>query len=248
MLSMTCKIAAALLLVIAIAAGQPPPDESARQTLEFKNNAGGGVYSLRPDGTLVVLIHPTITTSQDWPVNWSHPIGFIQVGQDPDTSIGTPAAPVDGVWLQDVWKPELGNSVRYVYVRDFNNPDKHARIDLKPPSQAPETRLKITAGAPGDVCIAPPPAFPLVEKIEVTCLDFEYLRSKIPSVPWPPGTQLQLMVKVRRGDRVVVTMDSGEEFNGKFGPDIGGLRHALVVMPDIHREAIRSVEIMEVMR
>ena len=65
--------------------------------------------------------------------------------------------------------------------------------------------------------------------LHVGCVDFEALRKFFPEFEWPVGTVTQVLVHIRRGDAVKVTVDGEEKFsNVIYDPNYGGRYLALV--------------------
>lgn len=45
-----------------------------------------------------------------------------------------------------------------------------------------------------------------IDLLQVSCIDYDAIRRFAPSVPWPTGTSTQVLVHVRSGDAVKVTV------------------------------------------
>lgn len=46
-----------------------------------------------------------------------------------------------------------------------------------------------------------------IDLIQVSCVDFDRLKAQAPDFPWPTGRVTQVLVHVREGDTVRVTVD-----------------------------------------
>lgn len=53
---------------------------------------------------------------------------------------------------------------------------------------------------------------PIVDLIQVSCIDFDRLRAQAPDFPWPVGKVTQVLVHIREGDAVRVTVDGVQKF------------------------------------
>lgn len=51
-----------------------------------------------------------------------------------------------------------------------------------------------------------------LQLIQVSCIDFDRLRSLAPGAPWPVGRVTQVLIHARAGDRVYVSVDGGKTF------------------------------------
>lgn len=48
---------------------------------------------------------------------------------------------------------------------------------------------------------------PNIDLIQVSCVDYDRLRAQAPQFPWPVGKVAQVLVHIREGDAVRVTVD-----------------------------------------
>ncbi len=53
---------------------------------------------------------------------------------------------------------------------------------------------------------------PNVDLIQVSCIDFDRLRAQAPDFRWPVGKVTQVLVHIREGDAVRVTVDGVQKF------------------------------------
>jgi len=53
---------------------------------------------------------------------------------------------------------------------------------------------------------------PSIDLIQVACVDYDRLRELAPQYPWPVGKVTQVLVHVREGDAVRVTVDGVQKF------------------------------------
>jgi hypothetical protein len=53
---------------------------------------------------------------------------------------------------------------------------------------------------------------PNVDLVQVSCIDFDRLRAQAPDFPWPVGKVTQVLVHIREGDAVRVTVDGVQKF------------------------------------
>jgi hypothetical protein len=53
---------------------------------------------------------------------------------------------------------------------------------------------------------------PHVDLVQVSCIDFDRLRAQAPDFPWPVGRVTQVLVHIREGDAVRVTVDGVQKF------------------------------------
>lgn len=51
-----------------------------------------------------------------------------------------------------------------------------------------------------------------IDLIQVSCIDYDRLREQAPDFPWPVGKVTQVLVHVREGDAVRVTVDGAQKF------------------------------------
>ena len=51
-----------------------------------------------------------------------------------------------------------------------------------------------------------------IDLIQVSCIDFDRLRAQAPDFPWPVGKVTQVLVHIREGDAVRVTVDGVQKF------------------------------------
>lgn len=76
-----------------------------------------------------------------------------------------------------------------------------------------------------------------VELMQVSCIDFARLRAVAPEFPWPLGTRTQVLIHVREGDAVRVTVDGVAKFADLF-TNAYGRRVALVEFDGIEHSAV----------
>jgi hypothetical protein len=53
---------------------------------------------------------------------------------------------------------------------------------------------------------------PNIDLVQVSCIDFDRLRELAPQHPWPAGKVTQVLVHIREGDAVRVTVDGVAKF------------------------------------
>lgn len=53
---------------------------------------------------------------------------------------------------------------------------------------------------------------PDIDLIQVSCVDYDRLRAQAPQFPWPVGKVTQVLVHIREGDAVRVTVDGVAKF------------------------------------
>jgi hypothetical protein len=53
---------------------------------------------------------------------------------------------------------------------------------------------------------------PNIDLVQVSCIDFDRLRAQAPDFPWPVGKVTQVLVHIREGDAVRVTVDGVQKF------------------------------------
>ena len=51
-----------------------------------------------------------------------------------------------------------------------------------------------------------------IDLIQVSCIDYDRLRAVAPQHPWPVGKVTQVLVHIREGDAVRVTVDGAQKF------------------------------------
>lgn len=51
-----------------------------------------------------------------------------------------------------------------------------------------------------------------VQLVQVSCIDFDRLKAQAPEFPWPKGKVTQVLVHIREGDAVRVTVDGVVQF------------------------------------
>jgi len=51
-----------------------------------------------------------------------------------------------------------------------------------------------------------------VDLVQVSCIDFDRLKAQAPQFPWPTGRVTQVLVHIREGDAVRVTVDGAQKF------------------------------------
>jgi hypothetical protein len=76
-----------------------------------------------------------------------------------------------------------------------------------------------------------------IELIQVSCVDFDRLRAVAPGYPWPAGRVTQVLVHVRDGDAVRVTVDGVVKF-ADLVRDAWGRLVALVQFGGMDHEAV----------
>lgn len=69
---------------------------------------------------------------------------------------------------------------------------------------------------------------PNIDLLQVACVDYDALRAAAPQYPWPTGKVTQVLLHVREGDAVRVTVDGVAQF-ADVSTDAWGRRVALVV-------------------
>ena len=52
-----------------------------------------------------------------------------------------------------------------------------------------------------------------IDLLQISCVDYEALRKVAPQVPWPSGTRTQVLVHIRAGDVVKITVDGESKFS-----------------------------------
>jgi len=51
-----------------------------------------------------------------------------------------------------------------------------------------------------------------IDLVQVSCVDYDRLRAQAPQFPWPTGRVTQVLVHIREGDAVRVTVDGVAKF------------------------------------
>jgi hypothetical protein len=78
---------------------------------------------------------------------------------------------------------------------------------------------------------------PNVDLIQVSCIDYDRLREQAPQWPWPTGRVTQVLVHVRDGDAVRVTVDRVQKFSDLIR-DAWGRLIALVQFDGVGYKAV----------
>lgn len=73
---------------------------------------------------------------------------------------------------------------------------------------------------------------PNIDLLQVACVDYDALRAAAPQYPWPQGKVTQVLLHVREGDAVRVTVDGVAKF-ADLSTDAWGRRVALVVFDGV---------------
>lgn len=76
-----------------------------------------------------------------------------------------------------------------------------------------------------------------LQLIQVSCIDFDRLRAKAPQFPWPTGRVTQVLVHIREGDAVRVTVDGVAKF-AELIRDAWGRLIALVQFDGVDYKAV----------
>lgn len=83
-----------------------------------------------------------------------------------------------------------------------------------------------------------------VAQLHVACVDYDALRAAAPQYPWPTGRVTQVLVHVREGDAVRVTVDGVTKF-ADLSTDAWGRRVALVQFDGVEHSAV-AVKVLRV--
>ena len=78
---------------------------------------------------------------------------------------------------------------------------------------------------------------PNIDLIQVSCIDWDAMRRVAPDYPWPAGKQTQVLVHVREGDAVRVTVDKVSKFADLLR-DAWGRLVALVLFDGVGHESV----------
>ena len=78
---------------------------------------------------------------------------------------------------------------------------------------------------------------PNVDLVQVSCIDFDRLRAQAPDFPWPVGKVTQVLVHIREGDAVRVTVDGVQKF-AELIRDAWGRLIALVQFDGVGYKAV----------
>jgi len=76
-----------------------------------------------------------------------------------------------------------------------------------------------------------------VDLIQVSCIDYDRLKAQAPQYPWPVGKVTQVLVHVREGDAVRVTVDGVAKF-ADLVRDAWGRLIALVQFDGVEHTAV----------
>ena len=76
-----------------------------------------------------------------------------------------------------------------------------------------------------------------VDLVQVSCIDYDRLRAVAPQHPWPVGKVTQVLVHVREGDAVRVTVDGVAKF-ADLSRDAWGRLIALVQFDGVEHTAV----------
>lgn len=76
-----------------------------------------------------------------------------------------------------------------------------------------------------------------IDLVQVSCIDYGKLKAQAPEFPWPAGKVTQVLVHVREGDAVRVTVDGVAQF-ADLVRDAWGRLIALVVFDGVDHEAV----------
>lgn len=78
---------------------------------------------------------------------------------------------------------------------------------------------------------------PNIDLLQVACVDYDALRAASPQYPWPQGKVTQVLLHVREGDAVRVTVDGVAKF-ADISTDAWGRRVAMVVFDGVEHTAV----------
>lgn len=78
---------------------------------------------------------------------------------------------------------------------------------------------------------------PNIDLLQVACVDYDALRAASPQYPWPAGKVTQVLLHVREGDAVRVTVDGVAKF-ADISTDAWGRRVALVVFDGVEHTEV----------
>lgn len=102
----------------------------------------------------------------------------------------------------------------------------------------PAILLAVAALRGESICgIDRPQHSPNIDLLQVACVDYDRLKAQAPQYPWPAGKVTQVLVHVREGDAVRVTVDGVEKF-ADLSTDAWGRRVALVVFDGVEHTAV----------
>ena len=85
---------------------------------------------------------------------------------------------------------------------------------------------------------------PNIDLIQVSCIDYDRLREQAPQHPWPVGKVTQVLVHIREGDAVRVTVDGVAKFADLIR-DAWGRLIALIQFDGVDYKAV-SVKVYRV--
>lgn len=83
-----------------------------------------------------------------------------------------------------------------------------------------------------------------VDLVQVSCIDFDRLKAQAPQFPWPTGRVTQVLVHIREGDAVRVTVDGVAKFADLIR-DAWGRLIALIQFDGVDYKAV-SVKVYRV--
>ena len=78
---------------------------------------------------------------------------------------------------------------------------------------------------------------PNVDLVQVSCIDYDRLKAQAPDFPWPTGRVTQVLVHIREGDAVRVTVDGVVKF-AELLRDAWGRLIALVQFNGVDHSAV----------
>lgn len=78
---------------------------------------------------------------------------------------------------------------------------------------------------------------PNIDLLQVACVDYDALRAAAPQYPWPQGKVTQVLLHIREGDAVRVTVDGVAKF-ADISTDAWGRRVALVVFDGVEHTEV----------
>jgi hypothetical protein len=106
------------------------------------------------------------------------------------------------------------------------------------PKLIPAILLAVAALRAESICgLDHPNHSPNIDLLQVACVDYDALRAASPQYPWPAGKVTQVLLHVREGDAVRVTVDGVAKF-ADLSTDAWGRLVALVQFDGVEHAAV----------
>lgn len=106
------------------------------------------------------------------------------------------------------------------------------------PKLIPALLLAVAALRAESICgLDRPQHSPNIDLLQVACVDYDALRAAAPQYPWPTGKVTQVLLHIREGDAVRVTVDGVAKF-ADLSTDAWGRRVAMVVFDGVEHTEV----------